>query len=91
MPIYTYESKDGKVEERVYPIGSYPQSIRMGGRRYVLRITAPCRPVVENVAGIHHGPGHPVHIRNKHDIREIEARSNGELKYDPDFYRRRIR
>lgn len=90
MPIYTYESKDGKVEERVYPMSCYPQSIRMGGRRYTLRITMPARPVVENVAGIHHGPGEPTIIRNKRDIAEAEARKPG-LKFNPEFYNDRRR
>lgn len=90
MPIYTYESNDGKRIEREYPVRSYPQSVRVGGRRYTLRITAPARPVVENVAGIHHGPGELTIIRNKHDIREAEARKPG-LKFDPEYFHDRSR
>lgn len=85
MPIYTYESNDGKRVERVYPSSKYPQSIRVGGRRYTLRITLPAAPVIENVAGVHHGAGAPVVIRNKRDIAELEARQPG-LKYDPAYY-----
>jgi len=85
VAIYTYESKDGARVEREFPIGRYPQSVRMGGRRYTLRITMPARPVVENVAGVHHGAGDPVVIRNKRDIAEIEARKPG-LKFNPEYY-----
>lgn len=88
MPIYVYESKDGDRIERVSSWEKSPKTVRANGKRYERIIVQTASPVVENVAGIHRGPGEPVMIRNKHDIRELEARVPG-LKYDPSFYHER--
>jgi hypothetical protein len=70
VPIYTYESKDGDRIERISSWQDSPCYIRANGKRYGRIITATAKPVIENVAGVHHGPGEPTIIRNKHDIRE---------------------
>ena len=34
MPTYCYSSKDGRIVERVYPVGSAPKRIQIQGRVY---------------------------------------------------------
>jgi len=87
MPTYTYESRLGNRVERHYPVTKYPQSIKVDGVRMDLVITAPAF-VVENVAHLSGAlPGRKRVIRNKHDIRNIEAANPG-VKFNPEAFQR---
>ncbi len=88
MPIYTYESPLGNRVERHYPITSYPQSILIDGVRMELVITAPLCIAVEHVEHLSGAlPGRKRVIRNRHDIRNIEAANPG-VKFNPEAFQR---
>jgi hypothetical protein len=86
---YVFENaKTGQRVERDFRIGKAPKRIKSGCAWYS-RIITPCAFSIEKVDGMH-SPGRMKHaVRNKHDIREIEARNEHVgLKWNPDAYQR---
>lgn len=89
MTTYVFEhAQTGQRVERQFPMGKAPKRVKSGCRWYS-RIITPCAFSIEKVEGMH-SPGRTKHVvRNKHDIREIEARNaHVGLKWNPDAYAR---
>lgn len=89
MTTYVYESTQGERVERVYPMGKSPKKLKVGPRWYH-RIIVPCGFSIEKVEGMHRpSAGKPFHVRNMHDIRNIEAANEHKgIKWNPDAYAR---
>lgn len=96
MTVYVYESALGNRIERDYRIGKQPRRLTIDGVRFDLAIVAPMvsiprspygpQPLPRSIGGIkERAPNGDAVVRNKSDIRNIEAANPG-LKFNPDYY-----
>ncbi len=101
MATFGYVNRHGEKIEREYPCGSAPKRVRHRGGWYERDYTLAQAPVVSRIEGIHSclpptirgvrevvkdGPdAGKVAIRNRQEIREIEAANPG-LKFNPEYY-----